>query len=164
VTPEPEAPTEQRQPQHEPDYVMRGFAVRTFHPDGSLRSEVRGAEARHYPDTDHTEIDDARIRSLRPDGTLTTGQARLVTSNADQTEFELRRQAVVVREPHAGRPRMEFQGEQLQVWVNQHRVTSSQPVLLLRGRDRMRADRLDYRDDTGVANLNGRVQAVLGVR
>lgn len=164
VTPEPELPGESRPLQHEPDYVMRGFAVRTFHPDGSLRSEVRGAEARHYPDTDNTEIDDARIRSIRPDGVLTTGQARLVNSNADQTEFDLRGQAVVVREPHGGSPRMAFQGEQLRILVKQHRVSSDQAVLLLRGRDHMRADRLDYRDDTGVALLNGRVQATLGGR
>jgi lipopolysaccharide export system protein LptC len=59
---------------------------------------------------------------------------------------------------------MAFQGEQLRILVNQHRVSSDQAVLLLRGRDRMRADRLDYRDDTGVALLNGRVQATLGGR
>ena len=63
ATPEPVLPVAERPPQHEPDYFMRGFAVRSFAPDGSLRSEVRGTEARHYPDTNSTEIDQARIRS-----------------------------------------------------------------------------------------------------
>lgn len=169
ITPEAALPTPETTPQHEPDYFMRGFAVRTFNSDGSLRSEVRGAEARHYPDTDSTDIDDARIRSLQPSGVLTTATARLVTSNADQTEFVLRGQAVVVREaPSNGgaksSPRMEFRGEHLKVLVDSKRVLSDEPVLLLRGRDRIQALRLDYRDDTGVAVLTGRVQATLGAR
>lgn len=167
ITPEPLAPVVERPPQHEPDYVMRDFAVRTFHPDGSLRSEVFGVEARHYPDTNHTEIDQARIRSVLPGGVLTTARAQRVTSNADQTEFVLRGQAVVVRESTASvppRPRLEFQGEHLKVLVTDRRVLSEQAVLLLRGRDRIRANALDYHDDTGVAQLTGRVQAQLGVR
>ena len=114
ATPEPVLPVAERPPQHEPDYFMRGFAVRSFAPDGSLRSEVRGTEARHYPDTNSTEIDQARIRSQQPGSPLTTATAQRVTSNADQTEFVLRGNAVVVREAAgANRPRLEFQGEHL---------------------------------------------------
>ncbi len=165
VTPETAMPLSERPPQHEPDYFMRGFAVRSFAPDGSLRSDVRGAEARHYPDTDSTEIDQARIRSQAPGSPLTTAQADRVTSNADQTEFVLLGNAVVVREA-AGtlRPRLEFKGEHLRVMTNERRVTSEQPVVLLRGRDQIRANTLDFRDATGVAVLQGRVQATLQAR
>ena len=75
ATPETDMPLSERPPQHEPDYFMRGFAVRSFAPDGSLRSDVRGAEARHYPDTDSTEIDQARIRTQPPGSPLTTARA-----------------------------------------------------------------------------------------
>ena len=37
---------------HDPDYFMQNFSVRTFHASGQLKSEVLGAEAWHYPDTD----------------------------------------------------------------------------------------------------------------
>lgn len=166
ATPELELPVAERPPQHQPDYFMRGFAVRSYAPDGTLRSEVRGSEARHYPDTNHTEIDQARIRSQLPGSALTTARADRVTSNADQTEFVLRGNAVVVREPQrdaAGkiRPRLEFQGEHLRVLSEERRVTSEQPVVLLRGRDQMRANTLDFSDGTGVALLRGRVQATL---
>lgn len=169
ATPEPELPVAERPPQHEPDYFMRGFAVRTFAPDGTLRSEVRGSEARHYPDNNSTEIDQARIRSQLPGSALTTARAERVTSNADQTEFVLRGQAVVVREPlrdAAGKTslRLEFQGEHLRVLTEERRVTSDQAVLLLRGRDQMRANTLDFSDGTGVAVLQGRVQATLRAR
>lgn len=165
ATPEPELPVAERPPQHEPDYFMRGFAVRTFAPDGTLRSEVRGSEARHYPDNNSTEIDQARIRSQLPGSALTTARAERVTSNADQTEFVLRGNAVVVREAAgANRPRLEFQGDHLRVLTDERRVLSEQPVLLLRGRDQIRANTLDFRDGTGVAVLQGRVQATLQAR
>jgi len=165
ATPEPELPVAERPPQHEPDYFMRGFAVRSFAPDGSLRSEVRGTEARHYPDTNSTEIDQARIRSQQPGSPLTTATAQRVTSNADQTEFVLRGNAVVVREAAgANRPRLSFQGEHLQVLTDTRRVLSEKPVLLLRGRDQIQANSLDFQDNTGVAVLQGRVVATLQAR
>ncbi len=165
ATPEPELPVAERAPQHEPDYFMRGFAVRSFAPDGTLRSEVRGSEARHYPDNNSTEIDQARIRSQLPGNALTTARAERVTSNADQTEFVLRGNAVVVREAAgASRPHLEFQGEHLRVLTEERRVLSEKPVLLLRGRDQIRANTLDFRDGTGVAVLQGRVQATLQAR
>lgn len=165
ATPEPVLPVAERPPQHEPDYFMRGFAVRSFASDGSLRSEVRGTEARHYPDTNSTEIDQARIRSQQPGSPLTTATAQRVTSNADQTEFVLRGNAVVVREAAgANRPRLTFQGEHLQVLTDTRRVLSDKPVLLLRGRDQIQANSLDFQDNTGVALLQGRVVATLQAR
>ena len=167
VTPEPDTQAAPRAPQHEPDYFMREFVVRSFFTDGQLRSEVRGQEARHYPDDGRLEVDNARIRHLRPDGSLTTGQAQRLTSNAEQTEFVLTGQAVVVREQAraaAGSPRLEFRGEHLRLLPEARRVIAEQPVLLLRGRDRMAAQGLDYRDDTGVALFKGRAVATLGAR
>lgn len=165
ATPEMELPQSERPPQHEPDYHMRGFAVRSFGPDGALRSEVRGQEARHYPDTDHTEIDQARIRSQLPGSPLTTAMADRVTTNADQTEFVLLGNAVVVREAAGpARPRLEFQGERLRVLTEERRVLSDRPVVLKRGRDQIQAHSLDFRETTGVAVLQGRVQATLMAR
>lgn len=165
ATPEVALPQVERPPQHEPDYFMRGFAVRSFAPDGRLQSEVRGAEARHYPDTDSTEIDEARIRTQQPGSPLTTALADRVTTNADQTEFVLRGNAVVVREAEgANRPRLEFKGEHLRVLTEERRVVSEEPVRLLRGRDQMQANTLDFREATGVAVLQGRVQATLQAR
>jgi hypothetical protein len=40
----------------EPDYFMRRFSVKSFDANGRLQSEVIGAKASHYPDTDTLEI------------------------------------------------------------------------------------------------------------
>lgn len=168
-TPEPELPVAARPPTHEPDYFMRRFSVKVFDPVGALTTEVYGVEARHHPDTDTIEIDDARIRSYNPQRLLTVATAEKVTSNGDSTVFILEGNASVVRQ--AGRnaagelqPRMEFHGEYLRVTINPEHVESDRPVLLIRGRDQITADVLDYRGDSRVAVLTGRVRAQLAPR
>jgi lipopolysaccharide export system protein LptC len=138
----------------EPDYFMRRFSVKVFDANGTLKNEVFGAEARHRPDSNTMEIDDARIRAI---------------SNAEQTEFVLEGDAVVVR--GAGRaadgsalPRLEFRGELLRVYTDPQRLVSERPVLLLRGNDRLQADSLDYRAADNEALLRGRVKVQLSAR
>ncbi|MDM7951577.1 LPS export ABC transporter periplasmic protein LptC [Hydrogenophaga sp.] len=153
----------------EPDYFMRRFSVKVFDPSGNLKNEVFGSEARHRPDSETLEIDDARIRSIGEDGLLTTATAQRVLSNAAQTEFVLEGDAVVVRE--AGRaadgstvPRLEFRGELLRVYTDPQRLVSERPVTLLRGKDRLQGDTLDYRADDNLALLRGRVKVQLSGR
>lgn len=169
LTPEAVEPAPQRPVTHEPDYFMRRFSVKVFDEGGALKTEVYGAEARHHPDTDSTEIDQARIRSVDPNGLLTTATAQRVISNSAQTEFVLQGDAVVVREGGRGTdgapvPRMEFRGEVLQVFTDPQRLVSDRPVTLLRGNDQINADSLDYVGDDHVALLKGRVKARLAPR
>lgn len=170
ATPEAPQPRAERPSTHEPDYRMRVFSVKVFDASGALKSEVLGAEARHHPDTDTTEIDAARIRSVGESGQLTTATARRIVSNAAQTEFTLEGDAVVIREPARrdsanALPRLAFRGETLQVFTNPERVWSDRPVLLERGNDRLSADTLDYLGgDLRVAVFTGRVRAILAPR
>lgn len=166
ATPMPEAPQVARPMSSEPDYFMRGFSVKAFDLTGALKSEVVGDEARHHPDDDRIEIDNARIRNIGPEGRPTVASAKLVTTNADNSQFILEGNAVVVRDAAVGAngevlPRLEFQGEYLKVFVDPERVVSDKPVVLLRGTDRLVADTLDYRGDVGVADFKGRVKVQL---
>ncbi len=166
ATPTPEEPQAVRPVSGEPDYFMRGFSVKAFDLTGALKSEVVGDEARHHPDDDRIEIDNARIRNIGPEGRPTVASAKLVTTNADNSQFILEGNAVVVREAAVGAngealPRLEFQGEYLKVFVDPERVVSDKPVVLLRGTDRLVADTLDYRGDAGVADFKGRVKVQL---
>lgn len=154
------------QVQHEPDYFMRSFSVKTFDATGRLKSEVFGTEARHYPDTDTLEIDGVRIRSFDTAGRLTTATARRALTNGDASEVQLFGSASVVREPvldTAGRllPRMEFRGEYLHAFIETERVTSDKPVDLRRGSDRFTADSMDFDNLSRVVRLTGRVKGTL---
>lgn len=152
--------------QHQPDYFMREFAVKTFDAQGQLKSEVKGRETRHYPDTDTLEIDQVIIRSFDEQGHLTTATARQALSNADGSEVTLIGDARVLRAATispAGKsqPAMTFEGEQLHALVKTEQLSSDQPVILTRGQDRFTADSMDYDNQQQVMQMQGRVKGVL---
>lgn len=151
---------------HDPDYFMRNFVVKRFFPNGDMRSELRGTEGRHYPDTDTLEVDNVRVRTVSPQGLVTHASGDRGLSNADASEVQLFGNAVVVRD--AARlpdgeevPRLEFRGEFLHAFTDTERVVSHKPVTLMRGEDRFTADSMDYDKISGVANLKGRVHGVI---
>lgn len=154
------------QASHEVDYFMHKFTIKTFDESGKLKSEISGIEARHFPDTDILEIDQARIRSVAPDGQVTTATAIRAYSNGDGSEVQLTGNARVIREASksatgADNLRLEFRGEFLHAFLNEKRVTSHKPVLLIRGVDQFTGDTFSYSDIEQVALLNGRVKGVL---
>jgi lipopolysaccharide export system protein LptC len=169
ATPPPPEPTVARPVTSEPDYFMRRFSVKVFDANGVLINEVFGNEARHRPDTDTLEVDQARIRVVGVDGVVTTATAHKVVSNAARTEFLLEGDAVVVREGRtladgSAAPRLEFQGEQLRVFTDPQRLLSELPVTVLRGNDRLQSDTLDYVGADQVALMRGRVKVQLAPR
>ncbi len=158
------APEGERPVTHDPDYFMKKFSVKTFDSTGRLKSEVSGADARHYPDTDTLEIDGVRIRSFNEQGRLTTATANLAITNADGSEVQLFGNALVVREAVTGKaamPRMEFRGEFLHAFLNKEQVRSNKPVQLTRGKDRFTADSMDFNNIDQVIQLQGRVRGTL---
>lgn len=151
---------------HESDYFMRHFTIKNYDESGQLKSEINGTEARHYPDTDILEIDNARISSTGADGRFVVSSGNRALSNGDGSEVQLLGNARVVREAskdNAGNelPRMEFQGEFLAAFVKDERVTSHKPVVLTRGADQFTGDTFAYDNMTGIAELKGRVKGLL---
>jgi lipopolysaccharide export system protein LptC len=151
---------------HEPDYFMKGFAVKTFDASGRMRSEVLGDKVRHYPDTQWLEIDSIRIRSFDAKGTLTTATADRGLTNEDGSEVQLLGHAMVVREAGAeannkSTPRMQYRSEFLHAFMNTERIKSHKPVELLRGKDSFTADNMDFDNAAQVLQLDGRVRGTL---
>ncbi|MDR3371985.1 LPS export ABC transporter periplasmic protein LptC [Rhodoferax sp.] len=151
---------------HQPDYFMRQFAVKTFGEHGQLKSEVKGGEARHFPDTDTLEIDRVVILSYDKDGHLTTATAHKALTNGDGSEVTLMGDALVQRAATistAGKeqPALTFKGEQLHAFINTEQVHSNLPVTLTRGQDQFTADRMDFDNRKQVIALNGHVKGVL---
>jgi lipopolysaccharide export system protein LptC len=152
--------------QHLPDYFMRKFAVKTFDAQGKLKSEVSGAEARHFPDTDMLEIDQVVIRSFDPQGHLTTATARRALTNGDASEVTLMGDARVVRAATVSasgkeQPTLTFTGEFLHAFMKTERIQSNQPVVLTRGKDQFTADSMDYDNQQRTMQLDGRVKGFL---
>ena len=153
---------------HEVDYFLRKFNVKSYDNAGRLKSEIHGLEARHYLDTDILEIDQARIRNINPAGDVVNATANRAYSNGDSSEVQLTGNAVVVREARPATaaqtravPRLEFRGDFLHVFLNEERVKSHKPVVLIRGADQFSGDSFEYNNLDGVAELKGRVKGVL---
>ncbi len=151
---------------HDVDYYMRKFTIKSFDELGTMRSEIKGVEGRHYADTDTLEIDQPRIRSISNMGRHITSSGNRALSNGDGSEVQLFGDARVVREAVAGSggkttPRMEFSGEFLHAYVNEERVKSHLPVVLTRGSDQFSGDTFSYDNVSGVAVLKGRVKGLL---
>jgi lipopolysaccharide export system protein LptC len=155
----------QRAPTHEADYFLQGFSVKNFDASGRLKSEIRGVEARHFPDTDTTEIDQPRIRSFSDKGALTVATAKRAISNGDASEVQLFGDAVVTREGAnargAAQPTLQIRGEFLHAFMAEERVKSHLPVTLRRGNDVFEGDQLDYDNLERILELRGRVRGTL---
>jgi lipopolysaccharide export system protein LptC len=152
--------------QHDPDYFMDGFAVKTFDANGRMRSEVLGDKVRHYPDTQWLEIDGIHIRSFDAEGRLTTASADRGLSNEDGSEVQLLGHAVVVREGDGkpgqpDTPSLQYRSEFLHAFLNTEQLKSHKPVELQRGNDRFTADSMDFDNVGQVLQLNGRVHGTL---
>lgn len=152
---------------HEADYFLRKFSVKTFTPQGKLKNELFGGQARHFADTDTIEIDNIRIHNYNESGRLTTvTSANRAISNGDNSEVQLFGKAISVREAAldangAMQPKMEFRGEFLHTFVNEERLKSHLPIVIRRGNSEFNAETLDYSHLDRVINLQGRVKAVL---
>ena len=156
----------QRRMGHEPDYRMSGFSVRNFDADGRLVSELLGEQGHHYPDTDTLEVEQPRMRSHDRQGHPSTGRAERGVSNGEGTDIHLHGDARIVREaietPQGEhRPRLEFRGPYLHAEREFERLSSDQPVELLRGADRFTGNSFDYDHKTGVALLRGQVRGLI---
>ncbi len=168
-TPMPQEPAPARPATHEPDYFMRGFSVRSHGADGQLRSKLSGTQARHYPDDDTIEIDQAHLLAFGEGGTLTLAQARRLSTDGRQHEYLLEGEVSVNRSGRTSKdgralPAMRFAGEQLRVYEEGQRIASDRPVELTQGGNRATAETLRYDASSQVAELQGRVRAQFSPR
>jgi lipopolysaccharide export system protein LptC len=156
---------EQRAPTHDADYYLRRFSIKSFDPAGRLKNEIDGAEARHFPDTDTTEIDLPRVRSYDAQGALTVATAKRGISNGDASQVQLIGDAVVARDGTAAgpgaQPHLEIRGDFLQFFMDTERISSTKPVTIKRGNDVFQADSMEYDNLGRVLDLRGRVRGVL---
>jgi lipopolysaccharide export system protein LptC len=172
-TPKAPAPAATAEAKHDIDYFLRNFTVRSYDAAGVLKSELRGTDGRHYIDTDILEIDKARLHNINPAGEVINATGNRAYSNGDGSEVQLTGDAVVIRESRLETasgdavktvPRLEFRGDFLHVFLNEERVNSHKPVVLIRGADQFTGDSFEYNNLDGVANLKGRVKGVLHPR
>ena len=149
---------------HDPDYTMHSFSVQRFARDGSMRMQIEGDVALHYPNTDTLEIENPRIRTVGQDGTVTTATAARALANGDGSEVQLSIGARVLREARGEQEAIEFRSEFLHVFAATERVRSHLPVTVTQGGTRLRAGGMSYDHLARTVDLAGRIEAVFPAR
>ena len=145
---------------HEPDYSMAHFTIQRFGVAGALRTQIDGDRLRHYPDTDTLEIDNARVRAVADNGSVTFATARRALANGDGSEVQLFDDARVVRAATATEAAVEFRSEFLHAFRNIERVRSHLPVTVTQGATQVRADGMEYDNLARTVDLKGHTRAV----
>jgi len=165
--PKPMVSGPQKVLQHDPDYFLKDFVIKSFEASGRLKTRLAGITGQHFPDTDTLEIDEPRMLSITPDGRRTVGHSRRALSNADGSEVQMFGQAVITREPVAASaaqkalPAMQIESEFLQIWPNDERVSTNQPVVMTRGDDRFTGDSMQYQHLDQILQMQGRVKGLI---
>ena len=144
----------------DPDYTMTQFAIERFDRSGKLRVRVDGDRLRHFPDTDRYEIDEARIRTLSPQGHETVAIARRALANGDISEVQLLGGAQVTNQGPAGQ-RLEIRSEFLHAFLVTERVQTHLPVQVNDGVNELHAGGLSYENGRRLLELKGPVRATL---
>lgn len=157
-TPSPDAPAGPSAPRHEPDYTMHRFSITRFDAEGRFAVRIDGDVLRHYPGTDHFEIDGVRIHARAPDGRATDASARRALANSDGSEVQLIGGAQVISQVEGG-DRLQIDGEFLHAFLRFERLRSHLPVQVRRGGDETRAAGLDYDHLTRQLVLQGPVRS-----
>ncbi|HEX7442059.1 MAG TPA: LPS export ABC transporter periplasmic protein LptC [Caldimonas sp.] len=150
-------------PRHDPDYTMREFVVQRFARDGTMRTQIEGDVALHYPDTDTLEIEHPRIRSIAASGRVTLASAERALANGDGSEVQLLVGAHVIREATGAEEAIEFRGDFLHVFLATERVRSHLPVRVTQGATEVQAAGMEYDNLARVVDLKGRMRAVFAV-
>lgn len=165
-TPEPVEVVSGRPVRHEADYFLHNFAIRTFDTQGRLKTELFGADARHFPDTDTLEIEKVRTRSFNEQGRRTVATANRALSNGDGSEVQLQGNVHVVRDAALGasgtrRAPIEYRSEFLHAFSKAEKLRTHLPVVISQGANRFSGNSLSYDNIGAIIEMEGRVRGLL---
>ena len=151
---------------HVEDYFMRGFAVTTYETNGEVKSHILGSYARHFADTDTTEIEDPRVYSQSHTSVSTAqrtlGTAKKATTNADASLIELRGDVELTKQDWSGAKALpnflSMKSQYLKINSELESIYTNLPVQIDRGEQKITADSMQYN------NLERRMQLVGNVK
>ena len=148
-----------------PDYELHRARIVRVDPQGRLEAVLDGDRIRHFPATERLLVDELTLAARDAKGQSLHAQAR--EGEADQRaevvtlRGQVRAQAVSYPEPGSGLRRdvgpANFSGEGLRIDTRARVVSSNTVVKMEQDHSVVRAQGLRYDQNSGVAQLQGRV-------
>ncbi|KQT33204.1 MULTISPECIES: LPS export ABC transporter periplasmic protein LptC [unclassified Methylophilus] len=98
---------------HAPDYMLYNFVSTRTDATGKTKYVLAAAQMRHYPDSDHTELDRPRFTQFGQESPYTQihGQRGKISGNGKLVEFD--KQVKVIRQATAEKGEMQMLTEKL---------------------------------------------------
>ena len=151
-----------KMPQHLADYDLQQFTLNTYNLSGQLQSSISGKSAEHYEDSLTTLVQNPKLLMYSKDGRVTTASAKRALSNEDGSEVQLIGQAEVDRAATLEQPQpLKVKSEFLHFFANTDSMQTDMPVVVTRGINSFRSDKLTAENLNQTLTMNGRVKVVL---
>jgi lipopolysaccharide export system protein LptC len=151
-----------KMPQHLADYDLQQFTLNTYNLSGQLQSSMVGKSAEHYEDSLTTLVQTPKLLMYSKDGRVTTASAKRALSNEDGSEVQLIGQAEVYRAATLDQPQpLRVKSEFLHFFANTDSMQTDMPVVVTRGINSFRSDKLTADNLNQTLTMNGRVKVVL---
>jgi len=145
---------------HDPDYWAERFELRRFDIGGKLQHTLVAEKLLHYPDDDTTVVTAPHlIYHQQPPSEMS---ARMAYIGRDGKEVDLVGDVRVIR--HAavdGMPDTVAESRTLQVFPDDEKAHTDDPVVITQGRSVMRGSGGDIDNGSGISTLRGRVTGTL---
>ena len=159
TAPTPMHTVDAKAPQHLADYDVRQFTLNTYSLTGQLQSSITGTSAQHFEDSLTTLIQQPRVLIYSKEGRVTSASAKRALSNEDGSEVQLFGQAEVYRAPLSDQEQgLRVKSEFLHFFANTDSMQTDLPVLVTRGSNSFRSNKLMADNLSQTLNMSGRVQ------
>ncbi len=153
---------------HDPDYSAEKFTVRSFGPNGDLKSKMAAEKMLHYPDDESTLVTEPRISNVTKDHTVLIS-ARSGNIAADAREVVLTQDVRVIRQstklsekpPITSEPPTVLTTSALTVLPDDEVAHTTWPVLITQGASVMRGTGLEADNKTAIYKLLSRVSGTI---
>lgn len=158
-TVQPPPPKRDGSTRHDADYTVYNFSVLKSDAAGNPRSNLTGAEMRHYPDDDSTELVQPRyaIYAQKKQVTRIQSDRGQVSANGENVYFM--DNVKVVREATAAKSEMTVMTSYLHVIPDKEIAQTDRPVTILQApRTIVTANGMTYDKKSGLLNLRNKVR------
>ncbi len=145
----------------EPDYRLTDFSVRSFDKSGRMTREISGDKAQHYPATETLTIDQIRVYAQSETGSTLNAKAAHGVATDDGSRVTLTGDVQAIRHALDTNAQVELRGEHLLALPDEDRLISTDPVRITRDKNVFTAQSLDFNNNTGEYQLQGRVRGIL---
>jgi lipopolysaccharide export system protein LptC len=156
---EPPAPKRDGSTRHDPDYIVKNFSTLRTNGFGNPRYKLEGAEMRHYPDDDSTDLVKPRfsLYALKKPTTEIIGDWGRVSANGENIYFM--DNVKVVRAATPRKAKMTVLTDYLHIVPNQDFAQTDRPVTILQEpRTVIKAVGMQFYKKQGIVKLNSKVK------